>query len=366
MSSDPQLDRIAELCDHLRREPVFQMSLHSKELFHSNMLAWFCETYPDAARQAFGGWVPRAETTAHQIQREHKNLDLVIQIPGLERIVIENKVFSPPDEAQLNRYSETRAKDLQSSTLLLLSLGRPSWNGGTFTDSSGRVWKYVSYRDLAKAMDDAVVSIPGFDGDLLRHYVSFISHLSDLADEISTRSSADAVFLHSSEAKILHEVRISDAVSKLRARSSIATIRERMMPLFDGARVEFKTDFSNGTPLLDGYVWLDNGDRVGWQYQGKQWRLAVWSAAHVGKADDLTKRRIDYVADRYAEWFDFTPIPNLIRRQVNKIPKNEAKGTFNSFKPEFVYRYRDIANLKMSELEILSRHYLDRARELFR
>jgi hypothetical protein len=40
------VDELAALVAALRGDPVFAMSLGSKELFHSNLLAWFLERSP--------------------------------------------------------------------------------------------------------------------------------------------------------------------------------------------------------------------------------------------------------------------------------------------------------------------------------
>ena len=100
--------RVREICDALNSESIFHLSLHSKELFHSNVIAWFCDAYPEEAARVLANWTPKRATSVHRIQRERKNLDLVIELRGLAPVIIENKVFSPPDEEQLDEYSEKK------------------------------------------------------------------------------------------------------------------------------------------------------------------------------------------------------------------------------------------------------------------
>jgi hypothetical protein len=99
-------DEVSHLCAALSNEPLFHLSLHSKELFHSNFLAWFGENYPSEASEAFSAWVPkRVGQSAVRVQREADHLDLAIELPGLAPFVVDNKVFAPPDEAQLDLHA---------------------------------------------------------------------------------------------------------------------------------------------------------------------------------------------------------------------------------------------------------------------
>lgn len=357
-------EKMQTICDKLALEPVFQMSLNSKELFHSNILAWFCNSYPKEAREVFSQWVPNRNSTTHQVKREKNNLDLVIEIPGLAPIVIENKVFAAPDNEQLDRYAEKKEiKNFEDPSLFLLSLGSPNWEGATFVSPSGMTWRYISYRELSTALGNAVKGISGFDGDLIRHYVGVVKLLQEILDEITVLNPEEQVFLDLSTRKLLEQIRMADAFGKLRARQSILKLDQLNKPVDGIKKVDFKSNFTNGEPLIEGYVWSQSGDRLGWQYQANQWRLAVWSALHEGSTNDLRQKREKYVAQHYEAWFDFEPLQTLIE-PGSKISKLELSGGFLSYAPQFVYRKRDVKSLTISDLEILSRHYLTQAKNL--
>lgn len=82
------------------------MSLGSKELFHSNLLAWFIDKYPDEVGMRFAAWTTAAPARKKELtRREDGDLDLIIQLAGHEAIVVENKVLSMPDEPQLDGYA---------------------------------------------------------------------------------------------------------------------------------------------------------------------------------------------------------------------------------------------------------------------
>ena len=356
-------DATRKICKELSAEPLLHMSLHSKELFHSNIIAWFCETYPQAARDTLSRWVPRRDSNKHRVQREKQSLDLVIELPGLAPIIIENKVFAPPDESQLERYSvkSLGIDELHDPIFILLSLGDPNWQGSSFTSSSGVTWKYVSYRALAEAMTENIQGINGFSGDLLRHYVSFISLLHNLVEHLASPGSNDPLDLPDATKKLLQPIRLSGAIEKFRYRSSAASIQRAMASVPLGATAVYNANFTTGLPLLDVFVQCRNGDSVGWQYQNQQWRLAVKTKLHSGKSAELKRLRHKLVAESYLDWFDFSPLQQLTERKTSSVPKKELKGEFNSYAPDFTYRYRKLPNLTMNELEVLSREYLTRA-----
>jgi len=351
-------EKVRIICDRLAVEPVFHMSLHSKELFHSNVLAWFCEAFPHEAHVVFSRWVPARETSIHKVQREHQHLDLVVEIPGLSPVIIENKVFSPPDDEQLDRYSSGALTGLDDPSCVLLSLGDPNWEQAVFTSTSGMTWRHVSYRDLADALSEVVTSIEGFAGDVLRHYVAFITSLQELVDEIGNPGRDDSIDLDPKSREMLQRIRLFDAIGKLRTRSASASLQRAVRPFLGAAEVKFDANFTNAQPLMEAFLQCRNGDRIGWQYQGQQWRLAIITQTHSGRTSELRDKRHVSVGKRYASWFDFSSIPDLIGRQVSEVPKLESSGGFNGYNPDFVYRYRKLPNLNLSELEVLSQHYL--------
>jgi hypothetical protein len=93
MSDNREEPSLAQIIEALKASPLFSLSLSSKELFHSNFLAWLCETYPVIVGRLLSECLTRRPTTAVVVKalREWKNLDLVLEYPGGE-LVIENKV----------------------------------------------------------------------------------------------------------------------------------------------------------------------------------------------------------------------------------------------------------------------------------
>lgn len=352
---------VEAICSALRAEPLFHLSLHSKELFHSNLLGWLCETHPPAAQQLFARWVPARATSQLRVQRERNHLDLAVELPGLAPFVIENKVFAPPDDAQLDEYSAGNLAALEDPTLLLLSLGAPLWDSSTYRSKAGFAWRHISYRDLADGIDDLASAITGFDGDLVAHYCTFIRALDELASAAGAVEADEAIAIDAATAKLLQDIRLHDAIGKLRARVAIAAARVHTTVLLPAVPIRWEAAFTNAQPLVAAFLDRGDGDWLGWQYQGNQWRVVVITDKHYGRTEELRVLRHAYVDQRYADWFDFTAIQDLTGRPTDIVPPTEARGSYNSYNPDFVYRYRSIPGLTRNELITLSHHYLTAA-----
>ncbi len=94
--------------DNLNASPMYNLSLSSKELFHSNFLAWLGNN--KETRQFFVAVIKELTKIEldfngdWKVEREDKNFDLCIKKDNDYILVIENKVKSIPSKAQLDRY----------------------------------------------------------------------------------------------------------------------------------------------------------------------------------------------------------------------------------------------------------------------
>jgi len=61
---------------------------------------WLCQQFPEAGSYVFRDLLePDPAQRTFAVRREVRQLDLVIELPGFRPLVIENKVFSLPDES---------------------------------------------------------------------------------------------------------------------------------------------------------------------------------------------------------------------------------------------------------------------------
>ena len=107
--------RYNEHVEHLRKSPMFNLSLSSNELFHSNFLSWIWNCDPEAFKKIISLFVgkefdiDRGPDKSIEVRREYKNFDLsIIERNGEEEgrvlFVLENKVKSVPYIEQIEEY----------------------------------------------------------------------------------------------------------------------------------------------------------------------------------------------------------------------------------------------------------------------
>jgi hypothetical protein len=385
------------VCEELRADPLHNLSLNSKELFHSNLLAWLATEYPQEVAMVFEGIVDAGAPGEGSVaDRERAGLDLVLRLPGRRTTVIENKVWSLPDDYQLARYATGPLSRFDSQTAtVLLSLTAPHWHDRQRV-LGGRTWRHVGYDDLADRLTEVATKLRAhgsvddrFAGELVERYTIFVRRLCRVAELAAIMRGTDSVSLDPETQRALVRARVHDGVAKLRAHQVVEVLRRRLFELEptaedvdpDDARaagfergagwkfvrirkrvVGLEAGFTNGNPLNSGQVAIGNGDRLIWQYQSGQWRLAVATQQHVGRTDALRQLRHDYIESTYERWFDFSRVAAALGAdRAGCVPVRGKDPRFQRYDPDFAYRYcriDDPTRLTLDELVELGVGYL--------
>lgn len=94
--------------NYLKDSPLFNLSLSSKELFHSNFLYWIWKISPSAFKDVMNGFgANTGQWTNYEVRREYENFDLcVLDAENNILLVLENKVKSIPYKKQLDEYEK--------------------------------------------------------------------------------------------------------------------------------------------------------------------------------------------------------------------------------------------------------------------
>lgn len=335
---------VEEACAQLEREPLWHASLGSKELFHSNLLGWALQTWGDRGPRVLG--LPGSDTVVRRVRREHLDLDLVVEFTNGEVLVVENKAFALPDEAQLRRYAEVAVEKISADArLVLLSLTNPGWPDNELETDHG-TWRFVSYRELGRRLYDAFAPGEDFAEQVVAHHATLMQKLADLMDLVADVGSDDPLLLPADLRERLKGIRIADAVGKARSQAVMNLIRARVgnpVGTATGTPERFEANFSNGTPLLSLYYWAGPRRRVGWQFQNGQWRLAMMFGDLAGRSDESRAARVQ-VAREHAEFFDFGLMQEVLGLDEGQSRyAHHSKLEFNRFDDDFVYRYRKLA-----------------------
>jgi hypothetical protein len=389
-----------EACAALAGDALHYMSLGSKELFHSNFLGWFAASYPAQAAAAFADLIGEGDPgKGPVVERERGDLDLILRLPGLRPAVIENKVWSLPDDTQLERYATGQISKLKSDCAsILLSLTPPLWDGPTRT-LGGRTWTYVSYQELAERLRRAGAELEAsadaderFAGELICRYVRMVGHVQKAVAAAAGGRPDDPAWLGVEVRQLAQSVRIDDGLSKLRAHQALAHLvkdlrdrglvtgeaaldeaRSASLPVASGWKhvrlgdrvIGLEAGFSRKEPLLSGLVMLEGGDGLWWQYQGRSWRLAVTSTAYEGRGPVARAKRHAYIDATYDRWFDFSAVAALVGAE-RAVPVPAPKGEiFHRYDPSMAYRQTRVdtatAQVTLAQLAVLAGHYLQTA-----
>jgi hypothetical protein len=330
---------VRRLCSELHDDPLFNFTLASQELWHSNLIAWLAEHYPTAIRHALEPWLERlASGKAARPEREWKKLDLLLRFAGAAPLVIENKMFSVPSPAQLTDYSIKidADREMAGATRALLSPLPPT------QEVSG--WKHISYPALAAGLRSELEEFQdAYVWQTVSRYTLMVERLNPILEWAAHISEPGACWQLADPGGALSLVRIRPGCVKLRADAVAAALRARIAAEGLAGKVYVHSAYTNGEPLVE--MFQDRKDRVGFQLQGNQWRLAtqIWSLA--GKTSELRQRRTE-TADRMS-WFE-----DNFGALADVVPDARPGGRpgWKRFDDAFVYRYYRVDRITVGQL----------------
>jgi hypothetical protein len=270
--------------DRLKDSPLFVLSLSSKELFHSNFIAWLNTAEPSLFKNLLTEWVRSEVSNVIAVQREFKNLDLRIRYKvGYEgpesQLIIENKVKSIPTADQLNSYSKNGSKD---SKYLLL----------TFSEMKGlpEPWSQENYGKFIFRLKNLSADIPdSYHRDLINDYCEFTGAIYELFSAINDEN----IYFDESFYSKATELRIHDLYYKHQAAKVSHFLAEKPK----SHRSLYKNEsfpcivpsygLTNGTGLIEIFYYIDALHFFGVQLQGGALRLAVHSPKEI--SDEFTR-----------------------------------------------------------------------------
>lgn len=350
MAADINL--LEQLVDSLKRDPLFAMSLGSKELFHSNLLGFFIANHR-AVAAAVTGLTSETEATVYF---EKNHTDLEVRIDDEPRLVIENKVFDLPDDEQLleiaGKYPHLEPR------LVLLSLTPPNWGSSntlSIPEQKGKAWTYRSYDELAESLQPVIPFIKAtdsYDGLTLERWLMFIGRLGELAATAGHPGYDESLSPDLDMTKILGPARLDAAVQKMRFQHAARLLRNRGL-------TDVGVDFTRGSALLEWYLGDHDELRWGWQLQRQQFRLVmIVPDGHEGYGTTLEKKGIrEAVAREHKTFFTFGNKAG----SRSEMPKNPQ--AFNGYNPNFVYRYVSVPGLTVRRAVELGLEFAQHTKE---
>ena len=359
----------------LQDSPLFQLSLTSKELFHSNFLYWLGVTYQDLFKETFSNLGCRTAAWPEDwtVEREYKaaksiSLDLCVKGPGKKGkiyLILENKVKSIPNQQQLNRYA-ANGNLADTCDFILLSLATDFPDKDQIDANSGGKWIVWNYGDLATALPNAlssyvssVSSVPKvstYHEEIIKDYIQLVEELHRLFGNLTVDDNdrycdnVSQVYANLRMDDVYEKVRTSSIVEKLAER-----LRQRLQAKFPNqinliqsgykigdigkpleiplTKVYVDSGYTNKQGVVDAKVKINDRYVLTVQIQGKQYRHAIeWFNTVQDQWEQTQQEKLP------SDWFSSTAHGNQLDGQTKDYCKYVDKKS-NSI---FLYRYRKI------------------------
>lgn len=347
-------NEILKTINELSNNAMFNVSLTSRELFHTNFWAWLLRKYPQIFTKVF---YPKYNGVDNvEVLREKYNFDLLLKIDD-EYIIVENKFKSMPYKEQLEKYFEKLNVDKKS--IILISYFNP-----LFLSKLPNL-EYISYIELYFRLKSAFTNAPTDifeenDKELIQSYIDLINLLNQIQDSITwDEGSKIGDLLAVSEAEEIQEALSRINFGKTFERIFITKLTQEILKNFDYTNAIDKIRIDCGRDLkvfsdimfyFPGAWDEDEKNRKDLCYLG----ISLWGneyryyaglhkaqcgilAPKNGRADTENKTTgFKYLSENYGWFFN---------------QENTCKWNGYSYEKEmYLYKKIDISNLTVKEL----------------
>jgi len=285
-----------------------------------------------------------------RVAREENNFDLWLDWPDRRPLLIENKVFSLPNEQQLEEYTiKAMEKHGKLVSFCLLSLSDPHWPENRKIIAQNE-WRWLGYDQLASLISSALpANDVSYPVETMRRYAIIAELLANLAERVTIRQPSEPVALPDEIKTALADNRLKSSMEKLRT-ESVARYVEAGLLRYEIVQTYVHTGFTNKKPIIEGFCEIESSE-VGWQLQGNQFRRAIKVKPENIEAISSDDELLDAL-------FDFSCLDDIIGTVGKKLmPKdkkfNKCDPAKNSMHPAaFLYRYKNVpSNFRVSQLE---------------
>jgi hypothetical protein len=349
--------------ENLKKSPLFNLSLASKELFHSNFWAWLFEQTRNTTSDFFSKQLNRNFGKLIKVDREEQrkikkndkektvNFDIYLKFENNNNIIIENKIKSIPDIYQLEEYTKATYQNNKNEILFLLSPYKPENLMG---------YKHIEYRKLLDFFHEKINKnkMSDYYKALYNDYYDFMKILLDLIEDWENMKIFN---FHSkyndkkNDYNKFKELRLHDLYHKFkyfRLREELDKKAREIIPNKYHSRLFNHDYFSNSTGAanLEFHLEEKKGDkdeikRIELQVQDNLVRLILVSkntATEKGKEKILKDNTI---VGLFNSFIHNDKLKNITCDKV--YPKNNG---FNKYGDNRIYRARKIKEEKTSNI----------------
>lgn len=354
--------------EELHQNPMFRISLGSKELFHSNFLAFLWDCDKQAFLNVINYLLPKGKKINVNellkkdkltIYREKENLDLCICHTENNKecidIVIENKVKSIPYIEQLNEYRQTAVKPQYKNstavTYILLTLAEVFPN----KEAIERDWNIITYDQLVKAIKQYYRK-----NNIEPRLQQYVADYTDFIDKLSALQIVDKFndepFHNPAIIEAYHKKKLSDLYLKQRGSYFICMLLKKITEAQKSNRLG-KIDIKQGAKSqASGKNVVDNSKNAIIYLASGMNRGKSTITIHIYPKESQSSYALQIEGNQYRHMFIQS---GLIAKRSTKVEQNlntmpffatgqlpkplqedwQGRGDFNQYQPDCLYKY---------------------------
>ena len=320
-----------DIFEGLKKNPIFAMSLTSKELFHSNFWGWLFERNTAYIKVFFDDNISPDD---YKVTREEGNKgnkrDITVWTKSHSKAyVIENKFKSVPKADQLNRYQNALGDAFAKG--VITGIVPPAF---TLKD-----WKFMSYSEIGNAIKEIASQVEkdGFEKQLIIEYADMLLALTDCLKN-ALDNTLGKWQLKSFED--FEQIRMDDILKKLKASELEDYLRKELQSTVSGTAGKngqfslfIDDSFSHKHPVVN-IQYVQENNIIGIQIENYQYRRCVQSkASNDAEKEALFKQYQDL------GWFE-EYVPKKDRTIMGK--ETSLKVRYGKYSPDFLYQYWDL------------------------
>lgn len=364
-----------QIINALKVNPIFKMSLGSKELFHSNFLEYLWDVDQEEFKKLINDVYPNTfdTNTNYLLGREKKNFDICIyhKIKGqrggekdVYDLIIENKVKSIPYKEQLDEYNNEAIKNNKNCRFILLSLS------DKIPDLSEikKQWEIVKYDILRDKIENHYLNNPNIcstrDKEYITDYCIFIEQMNKLVDKIIPNN----IFVHplfeENDIDKLKKIRLHDLYIKLRCSWFVIELKKRItqntqiIHKFSGVKqnqINLNIDINQGNGQIAAWICDNKNNVFEIVIQGDQYRHGI-NQRMILTPSKIKGERLNELYDKLKQLSDKRPLeflnfngnnnvePHTIKKFRDKNSTLMKSGPFNCYGEDYIYRYIEANN----------------------
>jgi hypothetical protein len=351
-----------ELKEKIEKSPMFQLSLGSKELFHTNFLYWLWKAEPNAfwiIMSKFG--IKTDDKGSLVVKREWEHFDLSIVHETVKKkkgkdvkivdnivAVIENKVKSIPRIKQLDNYNKEIEKVNKDNECkkILLALIDPGF------DHNKEGWSCFTYEKYRGFIEDCLTIIENdYDRCIIEDYYNMIDTLISFKDEWLREDFSSMKYMDIIEDSSVKDdeffsvddyidLRINDLRHKIIFSKMFSSLEVNLKEHNPETEIETVTDIfeknipltigygmTNATGLIEAKVKINADYLLGIQVQGNQYRHFIEFSNSSCVKEFIRKELQDKFGQNHKEEFDIS------NKKICSYKNSEGKKAF-----QYVYR----------------------------